>query len=70
MKERKATIRRKTRETDIELTLDLDGSGKVSASTGVGFLDHMLDHLGKHSLCDLTVTARGDLHVDDHHTVE
>jgi imidazoleglycerol-phosphate dehydratase len=67
---RKATIARKTKETDITLTLDLDGSGQVQARTGVGFLDHMLDHLGKHSLCDLAVTARGDLQVDDHHTVE
>jgi len=70
MSKRKATIQRKTKETRIELKLDLDGSGKVSAATGVGFLDHMLDHLGKHSLCDLTVQAAGDLQVDDHHTVE
>ena len=67
---RTATIRRITKETNIELTLDLDGTGKVSARTGVGFLDHMLDHLGKHSLCDLSVKAKGDLQVDDHHTVE
>jgi len=70
MSKRKATIKRTTKETQIELTLDLDGAGKVSAETGVGFLDHMLDHLGKHSLSDLTVTASGDLQVDDHHTVE
>ena len=70
MSKRSATIRRQTKETRIELTLDLDGSGQVSAGTGVGFLDHMLDHLGKHSLCDLSVAATGDLHVDDHHTVE
>ena len=70
MKHRKATIERKTKETRIKLTLDLDGSGKVDAQTGVGFLDHMLDHLGKHSLSDLTVKAAGDLQVDDHHTTE
>lgn len=67
---RTASISRTTRETQIELTLNLDGSGKVEANTGVGFLDHMLDHLGKHSMCDLSVRAKGDLHVDDHHTVE
>ena len=70
MNKRTATIKRKTKETDIELTLDLDGAGKVSAATGVGFLDHMLAHLAVHSLCDLSVKAAGDLHVDDHHTVE
>ena len=70
MTKRTATIKRKTKETQIELTLNLDGTGQVSVATGVGFLDHMLDHLGKHSLCDLTVQASGDLHVDDHHTVE
>ncbi len=67
---RTAQITRRTKETDIALSIDLDGSGKVQADTGVGFLDHMLDHLGKHSLMDITVTAKGDLHVDDHHTVE
>ena len=70
MKPRKATIQRKTKETKIELTLDLDGTGKVRARTGVGFLDHMLDHLGKHSMSDLTVAATGDVQVDDHHTCE
>jgi len=70
MKNRTATIQRKTKETDIKLTLDLDGAGDVRADTGVGFLDHMLDHLGKHSMSDITVTATGDLKVDDHHTVE
>lgn len=70
MRHRTATIRRKTKETEIELTLNLDGTGKVDCRTGVGFLDHMLDHLGKHSLSDLTVKAQGDTHVDDHHTVE
>jgi imidazoleglycerol-phosphate dehydratase len=70
MGKRIAKIQRKTKETQIELHLDLDGSGKVEVSTGVGFLDHMLDHLGKHSLCDLSVKAAGDVHVDDHHTCE
>ena len=70
MSNRTATIRRKTSETTIELTLDLDGSGNVAAETGIGFLDHMLDHLGKHSISDLTVKAAGDLQVDDHHTCE
>jgi len=70
MKQRTATIRRETKETQIELTVNLDGSGQVDNKTGVGFLDHMLDHLGKHSLCDLTVRATGDLEVDDHHTTE
>jgi imidazoleglycerol-phosphate dehydratase len=70
MKSRTATINRKTKETDITLALSLDGVGRVEAATGIGFLDHMLDHLGKHSLCDLKVSARGDLHVDDHHTCE
>ncbi len=70
MANRKATIKRKTKETQIELTLDLDGTGKVTAETGIGFLDHMLDHFGKHSVSDLTVKASGDLQVDDHHTCE
>ena len=70
MAHRTATIERKTKETQIELTVDLDGAGEVRAETGIGFLDHMLDHLGKHSLTDLTVRAAGDLHVDDHHTAE
>jgi len=70
MAERSATITRQTKETAIELALDLDGSGKVEVDTGIGFLDHMLDHLGKHSLSDLTVRAHGDLEVDPHHTVE
>ncbi len=70
MAKRIARIQRKTRETDIVLTLNLDGSGKVTARTGVGFFDHMLDHVGRHGLFDLTVKASGDLHVDAHHTVE
>ena len=69
-KPRTATIKRRTKETSITVRLDLDGTGQVDNATGVGFLDHMLDHLGKHSLTDLTVSAEGDLHVDDHHTVE
>ena len=67
---RQATITRQTKETDIELTLNLDGSGACEVDTGCGFLDHMLDALGRHALVDLRVTCRGDTHVDDHHTVE
>ncbi len=67
---RTASIRRETAETAIELDLDLDGTGKTQLSTGVGFFDHMLTHLGKHGLFDLSVACRGDLHVDAHHTVE
>src|SRR5438445_7872973 len=67
---RTARIRRETGETQVELALDLDGSGQAEIATGVGFFDHMLTLLAKHSLIDLTVTARGDLHVDAHHTVE
>jgi imidazoleglycerol-phosphate dehydratase len=70
MSNRIATIKRKTKETDIALTLNLDGKGHVESATGIGFLDHMLDHLGKHGLCDLSVSAKGDLRVDDHHTCE
>jgi len=70
MSQRTASIERRTKETQIELTWDLDGSGQTEARTGVGFLDHMLDHLGKHSVSDLTVRAAGDVQVDDHHTVE
>jgi imidazoleglycerol-phosphate dehydratase len=70
MNDRNANITRKTKETEITLTLDLDGSGKVEAHTGIGFLDHLLYHPAKHNLCDLTVKAAGDLDVDDHHTAE
>jgi imidazoleglycerol-phosphate dehydratase len=63
-------VSRQTKETKIELSLDLDGKGETSPHTGVGFFDHMLDLLGRHSLLDLDVTAEGDLHVDSHHTVE
>src|SRR5690349_7797410 len=67
---RTATITRKTNETEIELTLNLDGSGQHDISTGVGFLDHMLTHVAVHGLFDLTVKATGDLHIDAHHTIE
>jgi imidazoleglycerol-phosphate dehydratase len=67
---RTASLRRETAETRIELALNLDGTGKAEVATGVGFFDHMLTLLAKHSLIDLTAQARGDLHVDPHHTVE
>jgi len=67
---RTASLTRKTSETDIALTLALDGTGQSSIRTGVGFFDHMLDQLARHGLLDLTLTATGDLHIDDHHTVE
>jgi imidazoleglycerol-phosphate dehydratase len=67
---RKATITRKTAETDISVEINLDGSGSYSNQTGVGFFDHMLDQLSRHSLIDIAVNAKGDLHIDDHHTVE
>jgi imidazoleglycerol-phosphate dehydratase len=67
---RTARIQRKTAETEIELELNLDGSGQSNVKTGVGFLDHMLELFAKHGAFDLRVTARGDLHVDQHHTVE
>ena len=67
---RKAEIRRTTAETALSVTLDLDGSGAYDNATGVGFFDHMLDQLARHAMIDLTVRATGDLHIDDHHTVE
>ncbi len=67
---RTATVNRNTAETQITVELNLDGAGVVSAHTGVGFFDHMLDLLGRHALVDLKVTAQGDLHIDAHHTVE
>jgi imidazoleglycerol-phosphate dehydratase len=67
---RTASVSRETRETKISVTVDLDGTGRSSMSTGVGFFDHMLDQLARHSLIDMTVEAKGDLHIDDHHTVE
>jgi imidazoleglycerol-phosphate dehydratase len=67
---RNATINRKTNETDIFVSVDLDGTGTHLNKTGVGFFDHMLDQLARHALIDLDVRATGDLHIDDHHTVE
>jgi imidazoleglycerol phosphate dehydratase HisB len=67
---RRAEALRETRETRIRVSLDLDGTGRAEISTGLGFLDHMLDLLAAHSLMDLEVEASGDLHVDEHHTVE
>jgi imidazoleglycerol-phosphate dehydratase len=67
---RTATRSRTTKETQIELTLDLDGTGQATASTGIPFYDHMLEQVGKHGGFDLTITATGDLHIDTHHTVE
>jgi len=67
---RKAEILRNTAETEISVAVDLDGSGTYDCQTGVGFFDHMLDQLARHSMIDLTVRAKGDLHIDDHHTVE
>ncbi len=67
---RKASITRKTRETEIEVSVNLDGTGTGKVSTGIGFFDHMLDQLAKHGGLDLDVSAKGDLHIDDHHTVE
>ena len=67
---RKATIKRKTKETDIEVSVNLDGTGVSNAVTGIGFFDHMLDLLARHSRIDIDVKANGDLHVDHHHTTE
>lgn len=67
---RTAKITRKTAETDISVEINLDGTGQYSNETGVGFFDHMLDQLSRHSLVDMKVCAKGDLHIDDHHTVE
>lgn len=67
---RTATIERNTAETQITLSLDLDGTGSSTIATGVGFFDHMLTHIARHGKIDLTVTAKGDLHVDEHHLVE
>ena len=70
MDARIATVARKTKETDIEITLNLDGSGKSNICTGIGYFDHMLDGFARHGLFDLDVKAIGDLHVDCHHTIE
>ncbi len=67
---RRATISRKTAETEITVTVTLDGTGVYDNRTGVGFFDHMLDQLSRHSLIDMAIRATGDLHIDDHHTVE
>ena len=67
---RKAAISRKTNETEISVAIDLDGTGAYDVSTGIGFLDHMLDQLSKHALIDIKVRAKGDLHIDFHHTAE
>ena len=67
---RRVTLRRATRETEITMSLDLEGSGVATIATGVGFFDHLLGSLAHHGLFDLEIAARGDLHVDDHHTVE
>lgn len=68
--ERAAEIHRKTSETDIYIKIGLDGSGKSDISTGIGFFDHMLDQIARHSGCDLTIKVKGDLHIDEHHTIE
>jgi len=70
MKDRIARLKRKTEETEVACEINLDGEGKYDLDTGIGFLDHMLAHLGKHGRFDLKVRARGDLNVDAHHTVE
>ena len=70
LKHRRATVERKTKETDISLSVNIDGSGVSEISTGIGFLDHMLTALSKHGRMDLTLSCKGDLHVDDHHSVE
>ena len=67
---RTATVKRTTKETNIEVAIDLDGKGRSQVSTGIGFLDHMLDLLARHSRIDITVKAEGDLHIDHHHTTE
>ncbi|MFL9828455.1 imidazoleglycerol-phosphate dehydratase HisB [Rhodoplanes sp. SY1] len=67
---RTATVKRTTKETDVEVAVDLDGTGKASVDTGIGFLDHMLDLLARHSRIDMTIRAKGDLHIDQHHTAE
>ena len=67
---RKGAIKRKTKETDVEVEVDLDGTGRSQIATGIGFLDHMLDLLARHSRIDIMVKAKGDLHIDHHHTTE
>ena len=67
---RQAKINRETSETQITIDLNLDGSGKTEFDTGLPFLEHMLDQIGRHGMIDLSVKAKGDLHIDDHHTIE
>ena len=67
---RKGSVKRTTKETDVEVAVDLDGEGRASIATGIGFLDHMLDLLARHSRIDISVKAKGDLHIDHHHTTE
>ena len=67
---RQASIERKTKETEINVTVNIDGTGTYTVSTGIGFLDHMLEQLSRHSMIDLSVDADGDLHIDYHHTTE
>ena len=67
---RTANVVRRTAETDIEVRIDIDGTGKIALATGIPFLDHMLDQVGRHGMLDLAITAKGDLHIDAHHTVE
>src|SRR5947209_18310840 len=67
---RSATVERTTKETSVSVSVALDGTGRYDVATGVGFFDHMLEQLSRHSLIDITVRAKGDLHIDDHHTVE
>ena len=67
---RSASIKRKTKETDIAVTVSLDGTGEARIATGIGFFDHMLEQIARHSLIDVAIDAKGDLHVDQHHTVE
>lgn len=70
MTDRTATVKRDTLETQITVSVNLDGTGKANFSTGVSFLDHMLDQIARHGMLDLDISAKGDLHIDDHHTVE
>ena len=67
---RAGKISRKTKETEIDVSVDLDGKGAAKISTGIGFFDHMLEQLARHSLIDIAIAAKGDLHIDQHHTVE
>ena len=67
---RQTTINRSTAETEISVEINLDGTGSYANHTGIGFFDHMLDQLARHSLIDMKISANGDLHIDDHHTVE